>query len=218
MRKFNLCISVLALLFSTELFAQFKSGEFLLGTNISASQDNDQQFFNSQEILESYTKRFSTGLSLYYFLKEDVSISFGLGSSFNEQSGYQFVQSTLEYRELVNKERITRFNIGAHKYSTISERFSFRNGMNFSFGIGKNDPAIPSSFRPSSKIYELGVRSSHGLFYQLSESFIISTSIGSLYYIYEIEDAEGFDSNLIDTSYGINFSLSTLTFGFSYKF
>lgn len=218
MRKFILSITVLVFLFSTELFAQFEEGDLLFGGNISAYQNNDQQFFNTGESLESYTKRFSTGLSLYYFLKEDVSISFGLSHSFNEQSGYQFVQSTLEYIELVNKEKLTRFNLGADKYSTISERFSFRNGINSSFGIGKSEPAIPSSFRQNSSIYELRVSSSHGLLYQLSESFIISTSFGSLYYIYEIEDAEGFDSNLIDTSYGINFSLSSLTFGFSYKF
>lgn len=208
----------MTLLLTTEVFAQFEKGDFLLRTNILASQNNNEQFFFNNESYESYIKRLESGLFLEFFLKESLSINFGISRSFTEQSGYQFVQSTLEYNEFVNKRSMTSFNLGAQIYFNLSKKFWVKNGLNTNFGIGKSEPELQSPQNLKSEIHRLGFSFNHGVVYQLSKSFTLSTSIGSLYYVYEIEDPEDFDANLVDTSYGINFSLSSLSFGFAYKF
>ena len=219
MKNIPIIIFLFLILVSNNVKAQFAEGDFLLGANVSANQINDERFIGAEESFDYYSKTLNTNLSLSYFLKDDVSITFGLSHTFTERNSSQFISSTLEYVEIILTERMTSFNLGVNKYYGISDRFSLVNGVNSSFGIGKYDPSLTNSpYYLVSDIQRLSLSLSHGFLYQLSDSFIITTSIGSLYYNYATESPENSDSSLIDTSYGINANFSSLVFGLSYKF
>ena len=209
----------------TEKEMKFISGQFYInGHSNNQTQDvnsDDQKYF-SFLFLPQYG----------YFVKDNIAIGGFLNFGINNNTSTSESPGNISSLYKIKNNSIN-YGLGffARKYFKISDKFLFfENGaISYSYQTNKNEytfndpnyvysPENPYIQKSITNI--ISVSLAPGLQYSMTPKLGLTTSFGNLFYSYSVTKSKSLPKERIDKSnwYGINLSVSTISFGLIYYF
>ncbi len=160
--------------------------------------------FNTVKQGDVKTTNFSFQPSLGYFVSDNIALrgSLIIGSSNTNAPAPTFTSDNTRYGG----------SIGASYFFTPSNRFSFLLSLQGSY---EHITAEVSNIPDDIKINTFGIAFTPGVNYFLSENFALTATTGALSYVTSKQDTAGADRF---SQFGLNFDLSNISFGATYKF
>lgn len=183
--KKNALLLLLFISISSSIFAQFEKGN----TNIEGSLSI---YYNSQEqaaYLNPLSQKTNSSLTrilimpkLERFTSDNQSFFIGLGLSFSNNKGEQFIYELNELVELEQKNTSYLASIGLRRYVPITEKFIFRGGIESMVGVGKNSEKSYESpnFITDANTLTLNLIINFGFSLPLSDRFLVTFSANSI--------------------------------------
>ena len=160
--------------------------------------------FNTTKQGDVKTTNFNFQPSIGYFVSENIALNGSLliGSSDTDAPAQIFTSDNTRYGG----------SVGASYYFTPSNRFSFLLSLH---GTYEHITAKNSNIPNDVKFNTFGIALTPGVNYFLSENFALSASTGALSYTTSKQDISGAESL---NQFGLNFNLSNISFGATYRF
>ena len=214
--------------------AQINKGSFFVGGSLSGYLNTSDNYFTlpGSEIKSGSSQNISINPTVGYFIKQNFAIGLGLGYSYTyiKQSRIQPDGTTIDDYNKVNTLSITPyaryyFNLGGKiaLFTQLGVIYSPFTAGHHHEVINYNGNPTPSIIDTKDQNISLNVLLSLGFSYFISDKCAIETTIGSIGYTaskYTNITTSAFtdgDMNIQhNSSFNLNFSISSITFGVKY--
>lgn len=163
-----------ALFVSAGAFAQ--SGSLWLGGGIGFSTDKHKTETAAANTDDWKSMNFSITPHVEYFLMDDISIIAGLGYNFEKTTTFSHTDGV---DDQIVKTNMFGFSVGARKYWSINDRFSFYAGAQFDMGFagGKDEQGSRSVDHDKTTAFDVYLYP--GVAYKLGNKVVLYAQLGN---------------------------------------
>jgi len=209
-------IAILILVLWANIFAENQFGDIIFGGRISyRTQKTEDEFTmsGSARDLERERENFLVHPSLGYFVSESFALGLGLKYEYNytkhESSSNVSSISTEGYKSVFS------FVPYCTKYFKINDKFSFSTMLEIEVGFGVEE--FERDEKTETEVFKLGGSLSPAISYSISENWLMSISMGSIYYNRTRDTLVGEeDHQNIHSRLGVDFDLGRINLGLQY--
>lgn len=201
---------LLFILFISKIsLAQINKGAILLegsgGFSINKTV-NDQ--VSSSYKLESRNSSANLGSQIAFFTSETFSLGVGISYAFSKS------KTTQDGSKTESTYTMMSLTTSATKYINLTDKLYFTGALTLSGGAGvtRNEP-----YETTYYMYQIRTNVAPGLAYFVSNRWMITTTMGSLYANYNWRKLEEFEDNKYNEfNGGLSFQLNTFSIGVRY--